>query len=132
MPRRIGTSASALWLRIWIHSFGSLAAIRVVSRSPLPASASAVPRCVEQPGGDQRGGDLREVRDQRDRGVVVRGVHARDRGAQVNGQGLGGLHRFAARVSACAQMTHGIEVNSSPRADAGPERSRPAIGWVPT
>ena len=36
------------------------------------------------------------------------------------------------RDPAWAQITHGMEVNSSPRAATGPDFSRPAMGCVPT
>ena len=81
--RRTSATAPALAPRICTHSSGSLDAMRVVSRRPCPASPSAAPDRVAQPAGEQRGDQLRRVRDEGDAAVVLRGVHldrARRRG----------------------------------------------------
>ena len=65
----------ALAVTICSHSAGSPPAIRVTSRTPCPDSARWSGGRVGQPAGDQRGQQVRQVRDAGHRPVVLLGGH---------------------------------------------------------
>ena len=128
---RTSATGSALAARTSIHRSGSEAATRVTSRRPWPVSASASSGPSASRAATRRGGDLRHVRHERDRGVVRRGIH---RHGDRRRRGATSAVRPGERVRLGLGLTttQGRPSNRSARAAPGPDRSRPAIGWVPT
>ena len=87
---------------------------------PVAGQGQCVQRRALQPAGDQRGHDLRQVGHQRHGFVVFVGGEFCNDGAEVAGQRTGhpqGLRQSLFR----GHTTHGMEVNSSPRAATGPD-----------
>ncbi len=80
------TTGSAFAPRICTHSSGADAAMRVVSRTPWPASRSDPSRRVDEATREQARDQLRHVRDEGDRTVVLFGRHLDRRRAEVEGQ----------------------------------------------
>ena len=114
------------------HSCGSLAAIRVTSRSPGPARARCASGTSVSVPAVERRHQLRQVGDAGHRGVVLLDVHHDLPGAAGAGPGPGRRRRCAGADRRCGVITQVRSANRSARAANGPECWEPAIGCEPT
>ena len=88
-------------------------------------------RRVQQSGGQQRGQDLRRVRDH-GHGAVVLAAGITMGSARAARASSWTASTAASSAPGCGVITHGRSSMRSARAAAGPDTSRPAIGWPPT
>lgn len=125
------TTGRAFAERICTHRPGSEPAIRVVSRNPCPARdrwCSGVSCNREASREDITCGTWE----------ISATVSSCSVGSNTVIVAPRSTARFFAAVMAPApvsgpgQITHGMDVNNSPRAATGPDFSRPVMGWVPT
>ena len=124
-------SATVLAVTICSHSPGSPAATRVTSRTPCPDSA----RCsrgasVSRPAATaaSRCGrcEVRATAWSCSSGENVTGVAPHSRASSVTASTASG------DAASCGVTAHGRPSNSDADAANGPDRSLPAIGWLPT
>ena len=121
----------ALPARIWVHSWGSLAAMRVTSRIPWPARATAGSARSRSRPATSEDDELGHVGDRSDRGVVLGGAHRADRAARSRGQLLNRRDGPRCRRRRAARRPRPARRRGRRGRPTAPERSRPAIGCDP-